>query len=176
MKDYTGIKINRLTALNFVKRENGNTYWLFKCDCGNEKIIRSNNVFRKGGVNPIESCGCIVFERKRPIDSIKKQIFREYVKSSKKRGYDFLLSYDNLIGLINKNCHYCGTEPLKKQYNKKTRDEDCFLFWNGIDRKDNEIGYTIDNSVTCCTTCNYAKRATSYNDFISWLNRVKEYR
>ena len=39
MKDYSNLKRNYLTAISFVKRENKRGYWLFKCDCGNEKVI-----------------------------------------------------------------------------------------------------------------------------------------
>ena len=28
---------------------------------------------------------------------------------------------------------------------------------NGIDRKDNTIGYSFDNCVSCCGDCNYSK-------------------
>ena len=43
---------------------------------------------------------------------------------------------------------------------------------NGIDRIDNNIGYTKENSVPCCEICNKAKRDMSYNDFINYLKRI----
>lgn len=55
MKDATGEKHGRLTAIRFVKKEKYKYYWLFRCDCGNEKIIKINNV-RSGNV---KSCGCL---------------------------------------------------------------------------------------------------------------------
>lgn len=39
-KDYTGKKFGKLTAIKFVKFENKRSYWLFKCECGNELIFR----------------------------------------------------------------------------------------------------------------------------------------
>lgn len=48
--------------------------------------------------------------------------------------------------------------------------------YNGVDRKDNSIGYTIDNCVTACKLCNYAKKAMSYDNFIDWLDRITKFR
>ena len=47
---------------------------------------------------------------------------------------------------------------------------------NGIDRKNNSTGYSVLNCVSCCKTCNFAKKNMSYKDFIGYLNRVSEFR
>ena len=53
--DITGQKFNYLTAIKYVDYDkNHRSRWLFKCDCGNEKILDSLWV-RKGN---IKSCGC----------------------------------------------------------------------------------------------------------------------
>ena len=52
--DFSGKQFGKLTALRF-SHNNGNTYWLFKCDCGNEKVIRVQHVKNK----KIISCGCL---------------------------------------------------------------------------------------------------------------------
>ncbi len=55
-KDITGIKYGRLTAIKFSHRIfKGNSYWYFKCDCGNE-ILRPVGAVRSGYT---KSCGCI---------------------------------------------------------------------------------------------------------------------
>ena len=55
-----GDKFGRLTAIKFVKRsKQGSQFWLFKCDCGNEKVILVNNVKRK----LVKSCGCYKKEK-----------------------------------------------------------------------------------------------------------------
>lgn len=53
--DITGQKFNLLTAVTSTHRKNGQTYWLFKCDCGNEKIINKAEVKR----GKSKSCGCL---------------------------------------------------------------------------------------------------------------------
>lgn len=50
-----GDKFNRLTAIKFSYRDkNSFQYWLFKCDCGNEKVIRVYRV----KIGTTKSCGC----------------------------------------------------------------------------------------------------------------------
>ena len=57
--DITNIKYNKLTAIKLqhsLKRTNkSREYWLFKCECGNEKVI-SKDLVKRG---QIKSCGCI---------------------------------------------------------------------------------------------------------------------
>ena len=50
-----GDKYNRLTAIKFSHKAKTNQHWLFKCDCGNEKIISVSYV--KSGAT--KSCGCL---------------------------------------------------------------------------------------------------------------------
>ena len=54
-----GDKFNRLTAIRFDHRDKRcQLYWLFRCSCGNEKVIRVDSV--KGG--NVKSCGCLLKE------------------------------------------------------------------------------------------------------------------
>lgn len=49
-----GLKFNKLTVIEFFKRENNRTYWLCKCECGNIIKIRADSL--KSG--KVFSCGC----------------------------------------------------------------------------------------------------------------------
>lgn len=53
--DMTGKKYNRLLAVRFDRIENKCSFWLFKCDCGKEKILMATYV-RQGET---KSCGCL---------------------------------------------------------------------------------------------------------------------
>lgn len=53
--DITGEKFGKLTAIKYV----GNRQWLFKCDCGNTKVITTCAVVGKR----VKSCGCLHLER-----------------------------------------------------------------------------------------------------------------
>lgn len=53
-----GQTFNRLTAIEEVEPINGNTAYLFKCTCGNEKVMRSSAVL----TGRSKSCGCLSIE------------------------------------------------------------------------------------------------------------------
>lgn len=67
-------------------------------------------------------------------------------------------------------CHYCGAPPSGRQ--KQVRS---VYVYTGVDRKDNDAGYTIENVVPCCGICNHAKHTMSYEAFLAWLRRVAQY-
>jgi hypothetical protein len=37
--DITNQKFGKLTAIKRAESKSGKTYWLCKCDCGNEKVV-----------------------------------------------------------------------------------------------------------------------------------------
>jgi len=57
--DLTGQTFGKLTVVERTENDSSNrTQWLCQCECGNKKIIKSNNL-RKGRT---KSCGCLVKE------------------------------------------------------------------------------------------------------------------
>lgn len=95
-------------------------------------------------------------------------LFDSYARKGIERGYSFELKEDEFRKLTKENCHYCGKEPSniwkKKLYNG-------FYIYNGIDRKDNSKGYTIDNCVACCGMCNISKHHHGYEEYKEWIKR-----
>lgn len=60
MKDLTGQKFSRLTAIQYIdKAKSGHARWLYRCDCGTEKILSSNPVTQ----GKTCSCGCLDREK-----------------------------------------------------------------------------------------------------------------
>ncbi len=60
MKNITGQKFNRLTAIEFVNKDKFNhPHWSFKCDCGNIKVINLYSVTS----GKTKSCGCLDKEK-----------------------------------------------------------------------------------------------------------------
>ena len=54
--DITGQRFGKLTAIRFDhKDEQYKPYWLFQCDCGNQKVLPINSVKWSG----VRSCGCL---------------------------------------------------------------------------------------------------------------------
>jgi hypothetical protein len=82
-----------------------------------------------------------------------------YRAQAKARGLSFKLTRKRFDALVLDSCFYCGLPPNPI---------------NGIDRVDNTRGYSINNVVTACKQCNWAKVDLTQRDFISWVKRVAE--
>lgn len=59
LKEISGEKFGRLTAIRFIRKKGSNTYWEFECECG-KKIIAQKTAVMSGFTN---SCGCIQKEK-----------------------------------------------------------------------------------------------------------------
>lgn len=88
-------------------------------------------------------------------------------------GREFNLTVDECYDLFSKNCHYCGASPSNVA--KHPGNNGNFIY-NGIDRMNNRLGYSIDNVVTCCKICNRAKNNMGYDEFILYLNNLSRFR
>lgn len=166
---------NYLTVL---KRNDDSKYvnMLCKCICGNETVVSLGNL-KSGGV---KSCGCkksellnAAFERKDKQEQLFEYLFKDYRKNAIKRNLEFLLSENDFKSLIFSNCVYCGEKPNQVRIHFKFNDKN--VYYNGIDRLDNAVGYTKENCVSCCKMCNYAKRNISVTDYINWINKSFNY-
>ena len=96
-----------------------------------------------------------------------------YIKGAKERNLEFNLSDDEFDSLIFGNCHYCNSLP--EEHDRNTNHTEIPFLRNGIDRVDSSKGYTIDNCVTCCSTCNRMKSNMSCNDFIKHIQKIYNY-
>lgn len=168
-------KYGRLTPIKFVKTVSSGKsrvrlldYWLFKCDCGEEKMILEKTV--KAG--RAKSCGCFVHDSRHRLpkgEAACNVLWYTYKANSSRRNLEFSLSKEQFKELTKQNCYYCGVEP--SQTVKRPKFNGNYLY-NGVDRVDNSIGYTLSNCVTCCETCNRAKLEMSVETFEKWIKRV----
>jgi hypothetical protein len=156
-----------VVELHHVDKE---AYWNCKCDCGKSSIVRRTQLIQ----GKTKSCGhykitCNIQDSDTPA---LKEVMKNYKRDD--RGLEFTLNIDEFRTLTSANCHYCNSPPLniKKRRNPNLKP---YIF-NGLDRKDNSKGYTLENVVTCCKFCNYAKHTSTYEDFIKWLDRLVEFR
>ena len=105
--DITGQRFGKLVAIrpvrkyekDYAKNRSSTYYWLFKCDCGEEKEIMLSNVTRK--TEATQSCGCLRRVRTEHLGSKEKVNFirsglrnlwlkwppRYYVKAAAKVAY-----------------------------------------------------------------------------------------
>lgn len=190
-KDLTGKKINRLSVLQFEEYKSDfkgrrKVYYRCKCDCGNEVVISGN---RLTGKEPQMSCGCALKEyrewaktnfrppnTKPPGEAAFNDLYERYKLHAQRIDVDFLLSKDQFRELTKQNCFYCGIVPSQIAQSHSRRKYNGGYIHNGIDRKDNNLGYRLDNVVACCGICNKAKRNLSLTDFLSWIDRLTKFR
>lgn len=171
-------KYGRLTVLREYKSKypGGRPCRRFEClcDCGNitnptkEKVLKGET----------RSCGCLQKEmrgslgkklRKAFGESGFNRVFSAYKKSAKLRGYEFNLSESEFFGIVTKPCLYCG-EKLTSA--KKAKGQFGDFRYTGIDRYDNKVGYTLENSVPCCAVCNRIKSTMDIETLLVHLDKM----
>jgi len=175
LEDLTNKKYGRLTVLSLENPIKGRTYWLCKCECGKIKPIlaqhlKSGNIVSCGnkGCKPTHSSS-----NKLPVGiSSFNKLYTSYKKRAETKGILFNFSKDDAKKLFLDDCYYCGCKPSQLAGNKTTNGR---FTYNGIDRKDNKIGYVSSNCVSCCWDCNRAKFTKSYDEFLSWIERIKNH-
>lgn len=102
-----------------------------------------------------------------------------YKSRAKKKKIDFTLSEESFKDLIFGNCYYCNDDPNLIRtggiHNVKGKREKCVSHYtNGIDRKDSSLGYTDENCVSCCLTCNIMKNTLNEDNFIEKIKNIYE--
>ncbi len=184
MIDLTNKKYGKLTVIKLTgeRGPSGQIYWECKCDCGNIHVTSGESL--RGGKS--KSCGCA---RKTPPNkagdreyAIKKQLYKTNVeKRSQRLGFDYNISLEDYIKLIEQPCFYCGIKDSNyatDRYNTKKngrKTSDTIVYYNGIDRIDSSKGYVKGNVVTSCKYCNTAKNTMTQQEFKEWIVRVYEH-
>jgi len=92
-----------------------------------------------------------------------QSVLKQYKFEAKNRNIEFLLEDEDAVKLITSACFYCADFSYK---NAKV---------SGIDRQDNSLGYTLKNSVPCCTMCNFMKGNLDPRSFIDKCKKISGY-
>ena len=110
-------------------------------------------------------------------NSPEETLWKRYEWKAKQAGQVFEVSSETFARLLHSDCFYCGAEP-KQEFVMK-RKTDNYLLYNGVDRKENDLGYTESNCVACCWVCNQAKSNIGFDDWKNlvtrWSERVEEW-
>lgn len=176
-KDLTGQRFGLLTVIEEVANDRelkGRcAIWECRCDCGIILTIPSNQLTSAR----TRSCGCaksVWISQKMSIpikDRVENQLFRQYRQSAEKRELTFNLSKEEFVSFLYNDCFYCGVAPLNCMVKVKVTGSESHNF-NGIDRVNNEMGYALDNCVSCCKLCNHAKNDLTKEEFILLAKRI----
>lgn len=145
------------------------TYVRVRCECGNESVTQLSDLIR-GRTKMCVSCGHDA--NRMSEDQLKSRafevLFSAYRRNAARNGREFNLSFDQFISLVTKDCAYSGHPPMG--ITKPHQLTNVYIMHNGLDRVDNERGYTIDNVVPCCYVCNRAKLSMPYAEWSHWLD------
>lgn len=180
-------RIGKLTVIECLGKKTRKTnlnktdiYWNCLCDCGKTKEVPTSHL-TKGNT---KSCGCLIIEN--ALKTVKfahkvnklpdgeaafNEIYSVYKRTAENRNLNFELTKDQCKQLFKANCNYCGIKP--SNLNKYYKNE--IFKYNGIDRLNNDIGYKIDNVVTCCHICNWMKKDLSKIHFLEHIDKIHYY-
>jgi len=171
--DLSGETFGRLTVLDSYEIKprktaslGSRTYWECQCECGKRVWVEASTL-----KTSTSSCGCLRLEKiSLPHgEAAKRKVYRKYQWSADKRDLQFELSFDELIKLCEDKCYYCGCQP--SQISNKGSLTGEFVY-NGIDRIDSNSDYNLENVVTCCKTCNYAKGPMEQVKFLQTVEKI----
>jgi len=146
--------------------------WKCKCDCGVVRSLKGNYIRNK---LKYDTCCCSLKHSKSDIGEVGLNLlYYTYNRGALQRDLTFKLSLEEFKFLTSSRCYYCNELP--KQISKltsiyKEREEYSKYIYNGIDRKDNNIGYEYFNCLPCCRICNFMKSNFGYEQF---LNKIKQ--
>lgn len=157
--DLIGQKFGRLTVIKRIgSNSHGQSIWLCKCDCGNEKVIRGYCLSN----GHTQSCGCYNME-------LKKERSNLLIKNNTKHGMRNNILYDVWYAMVDR-CTNPNSPPYKNYGGRgilvcdEWKDNPtCFIEWatshgykSGlqIDRINNELGYSPNN-------CRFVDRKTN---------------
>ena len=176
-KEYEDFKI--ISYYGWTKETNGKKYPAYNATCkhcGTQVILPI--VYLSKGKTTLKSCGCSkkklksedYFDQTIGTPAFNK-LYRSYQRKAEKSGLPFTFSIETFYKIVQQDCYYCG-EPAKQIFSTRSGRE--FLY-NGLDRKDNSLGYTTGNTVTCCGMCNHMKWIYPHDKFIKKIYAISKH-
>lgn len=160
--------------------ENGEGLYTLTCSCGktstggHDHITRKISMLMSEGYVACQSCMATYItnlrDEREKNDTMYtyKDVYREYVKKAKSRDISFSISLEDCYNLFSKPCYYCGENPN----NCRTRHNGAKIMYQGLDRIDNNVGYTKENVVPCCKYCNSFKMDRTTESFLEHVSKI----
>lgn len=98
-----------------------------------------------------------------------RRLLDAYRRNAERAGRVFTLTEEQFRELTKSDCFYCGDAPNRPW---PSRSGTGNYIYNGVDRYDNEHGYTIENCVSCCYRCNKMKSDLDVSEFMEHIKKV----
>lgn len=168
-KDLKNLKFNKLQVIKIVqkpkniKSKQRSTWWLCKCECGNEKIVRSTELIR----GDTKSCGCLrKFENSqnyKGVGKLAQSKFSHIKYCAEKRQIEFNITIQYAWDLFLKQkgrCFYSNLEIDLQTRNTKGG------MTASLDRIDSKKGYVVGNVMWIHKDINVMKNKFTMNHFI----------
>lgn len=164
---HVGTRYGMLTVLSFSYQPRPMQYFYrCRCDCGIERDFRLSSLQQGSS----KSCGHAGKEARLKANvgnTYRRGVFGESSVShafcrlrldAARRGYSFELTREEFGAMVRRDCFYCDSAPATVI---AQRNGYGHAVVNGVDRVDNSIGYSSNNTVPCCKSCNSAKNAVT---------------
>lgn len=168
----TGQKFGKWTVVGATKcpaflKSTKHKYWAVICECGTESITTGSHL-RFGKSKGCQKCAMKSFRKEKGHSSFILR-YGIYRRTAQTRNLSFNLTHEEFKTLTQQDCFYCGAKPSMVSKSKTGYGE---YIYNGIDRKDNTLGYSINNCVAACKTCNFAKNDLELDVFLNWVKSI----
>ena len=165
----------RVVELSHSIRCTSGTRRVWKTVCTNCGMVRLKTTDKLGRLLTCKSC------RMMPKgEAGLNELFLRYKIGSSRNGRNFSITIGQFRAITSRDCHYCGRKPASvcicNKYNPARKTDWGGYIYNGIDRKNNTVGYTILNCISCCYICNRAKSSMAYDEFIAYVSALSEHR
>jgi hypothetical protein len=108
-----------------------------------------------------------------PTEASFNHLLRNYKQAARKRKHVFALTRKQFRRLTKLPCHYCSV-AARQQHNRNDHPNRQPYLFNGLDRIDNSVGYTITNVIPCCTICNMLRGSLTYHEFIKRISLIAQ--
>lgn len=167
--DYTSKRFGKIVVLRFHHQQANHRYWLCQCDCGTQKLLRSDCL----KCNGIKSCGCSRRGSNNPswkgIGQIHQSVLTRIKDDAKIRNIKFDLTLEflwNLFCYQKNKCIFTGDVLC---FGKTCRDRNRTA---SLDRIDPTKGYIMGNVQWVHKKVNFAKQSMTNTEFIELCRKV----
>ena len=178
MKDLTGKRFGRLTALQLAPKKNSDhsNSWLCRCDCGKSHLTNTSALMS----GRVRSCGCLQRDTvtannggKHPdwkgVGDIPGAFWYRIQNNAKKRGLAIEVNLQNIWDLFEKQNRQCALSGLPLKFGKRSGDA---LATASLDRIDSSQGYIPGNLQWVHKRLQQMKSDMSQQEFLMWCNTV----